>query len=72
VHPPLIISLHQSGVYGQLIFHLASLHQLNFKVEFYCPLMRDKKEKAAEVSSFFLFHFLYFFNVNPNLSQACK
>jgi hypothetical protein len=37
VHPPLSISLHQSGVYGQQGSHLTSLLQLSFEVGVLLP-----------------------------------
>ncbi|WP_238174907.1 hypothetical protein, partial [Bacillus thuringiensis] len=42
LHPPLIISPHQSDFNGQPDPHLNSLLSLNFEVGSYRPLKRDK------------------------------
>ncbi|WP_217993440.1 hypothetical protein, partial [Bacillus wiedmannii] len=42
LHPPLIISPHQSDFYGQPDPHLTSLLSLHFEVGSYCPLKQDK------------------------------
>ncbi|MGG0242320.1 hypothetical protein ABEY31_06480, partial [Bacillus mycoides] len=54
VHPPLIISLHQSGFYGQLIPHLTSLLSLNFEMGGLLPVNagQNKNERIHSLVSF--------------------
>ncbi|KXY34264.1 hypothetical protein AT269_16705 [Bacillus cereus] len=59
---PLIISLHQSGIYGQSDPDLTSLLSLNFEVGVLLPANSGIK-KAEEISPWL---FLLFFVYNSN------
>ncbi|MED4170826.1 hypothetical protein P4666_29780, partial [Priestia megaterium] len=52
--PPLIISLHQSGVYGQQGSHLTSLLQPNFEVGVLLPANSGINQKADGIDFFYI------------------
>ncbi|WP_206666238.1 hypothetical protein, partial [Bacillus mycoides] len=56
LHPPLIISPHQSGFYGQPDPNLTSLLSLHFEVGSYCPAnsgINNKKRVPELWNTFF-------------------